>query len=118
GSVRQRPLWRGELDDAERERGHRGEGVERDGRRGIQQGRKTHWQRLIGKGSLAKAHLAAAHDGSSGVSIGFPDRERLPATPNVNIINIRSGQSANSPRIGQALVCRWTAEYSRSLRLY
>ena len=51
GSVRQRPLWRGKLDNAERERGHRGEGVERDGRRGIQQGRKTHWQRLIGSGS-------------------------------------------------------------------
>src|SRR5262245_54767706 len=40
--MRQRPLGRGELDDAEREGGHRGERMQRDRCRGMEQRRKVH----------------------------------------------------------------------------
>ena len=51
GPVRQRALGRGELDDAEHERGHRREGMKRDRGSGIEQWREAHeqgsWRRLM-----------------------------------------------------------------------
>src|SRR6266852_3616023 len=45
--VRQRSLGRCELDDTEREGGHRGKGMKRDARGGVEERRKAHW-RLMG----------------------------------------------------------------------